>query len=400
MLMVCCFRKKHNITNAEAATVKKHRKGASLFQLIDRQIFDNLVIKWQMDKGVTGFLAWELTCVLITSFISKLGSYREVQESLGIPRSTLGDALGKRTYGFFQELCDHVLKQIRVESTSRKVRKAIKEILAIDSTECHVHGSLFSLPWWKKKICSGRKAAAKLHVVWNVGGEWVEDFLITPVRKHDSPVSLLFKLFPGKTYVFDRAYNDLSFWYEIMQAGSHFVTRLKNVPKNRYKEIMAKMRKSNRCRILFDGIYLPSPLTLKNHPAVPRDIRFRHIIYRDPESGKVFHFVTSDFKSPATAIAETYRKRWAVELLFRWLKGHLNIRRLPSRSVNAVKVQLAVAVLVQLLLQLKKLTETFDGTLWELLRTIRATITREGLCKSLSPDGCRWNTGAVADLRT
>lgn len=252
----------------------------------------------------------------------------------------------------------------------------------------------------EEKICSGRKAAAKLHVVWNVGGEWVEDFLITPVRKHDSPVSLLFKLFPGKTYVFDRAYNDLSFWYEIMQAGSHFVTRLKNVPKNRYKEIMAKMRKSNRCRILFDGIYLPSPLTLKNHPAVPRDIRFRHIIYRDPESGKVFHFVTSDFKSPATAIAETYRKRWAVELLFRWLKGHLNIRRLPSRSVNAVKVQLAVAVLVQLLLQLKKLTETFDGTLWELLRTIRATITREGLCKSLSPDGCRWNTGAVADLRT
>lgn len=376
----------------------KHHKDSSLFQLIDREKFDQLVKKWQMDKGVTGFTTWELTCVLVTAFVSRLSSFREVSLALGIPRSTFGDALTKRSYGFFQDLCDQVLIEIRQTTTTRKLRKAIREILAIDSTECRVHGSLFSLPLWKLKRSVGHQAAAKLHVVWNVCGEWVEDFIVTPVRRHDSPVSRYFRLSPGKTYVFDRAYNDLSFWYEIRQAGSHFVTRLKNVSCNRYREMKAKMKKSARCRILFDGVYQPSRSLLAKHSEVPNDIRLRHIIYRDPESGKIFHFVTSDFESAATTIAEIYRKRWAVELLFRWLKGHLNIRRLPVKSVNAVKVQLAMAVLVQLLLQLKKLREKFQGTLSELLRQIRTTLVQKSLYLSQPPDGCRWKTASGAEL--
>jgi putative transposase len=376
--------------------MQKHLKKFSLYQYIDRLVFDKLVKEWQMDKGVTKFKTWEMTCALIESFISQLGSYRDVHYALSVPRSTLGDALTKRSYGFFQVLCDQILQQIHVETASRKVKKAIREILAIDSTECRVHGSLFSLPGWKQKFCTGHKAAAKLHVVWNVCGEWIEDFIITPVRKNDSPVSLYFRLLPGKMYVFDRAYNDLSFWYQIMINGSDFVTRLKNYPRNKMKVIRAKIKKSNRCRILFDGIYKPTSFT--NHAAVPRDIEFRHIIYRDPETGKIFHFVTSDFETSATTIAEIYRKRWAVELLFKWLKGHLNIRHLAVKSPNAVKVQLAIAVLVQLLLQLKKIKEKFSGTLWELLRLIRTTLVRESLIHSQPPDGCRWKSRADGDI--
>ena len=218
------------------------------------------------------------------------------------------------------------------------------------------------------------------------------------MRKHDSPVSRLFRLLPGKCYVFDRAYNDLSFWYDIQKAGSHFVTRLKNIPRQRYLELYTKSKCSSRCQILYDGIYRPSKMTLRNQPGIPKDVRFRHIIYRDPETGKIFHFVTSDFESSATTIAEIYRKRWAVELLFRWLKGHLNIRYLAVRNVNAVKTQLAIAVLVQLLLQLKKIIESFQGTLWELLRIIRTTMIRKSLSQSQSPDDCRWKTKPIEEM--
>jgi len=376
----------------------KDLNSTSLFQLIDRKFFDRLVAKWQMDKGVTSFSTWEMMCALITATLSRLSSYREVQCALGIARSTMGDALQKRSFGFFQELSEHILSQIRIQTTSRKVKKAIREILALDSTEIGVHGSLFHLPLWCPKSGPGSKASAKLHVVWNVCGEWIEEFIITPVRKHDSPVSRMFRLLPGKLYVFDRAYNDLSFWYEIQKAGSDFVTRLKNIPRQRYLELHAKSKRSLRCRILFDGIYRPSKMTLRNHPCLPTDIHFRHIIYRDPETGKIFHFVTSDFKSAATTIAEIYRKRWAVELLFRWLKGHLDIRYLAVRNVNAVKTQLAIAVLVQLLLQLKKITEDFQGTLWELLRIIRTTLVRESLSQCQSPDGCRWKHNPAEEL--
>jgi len=380
--------------------MQKHLKNSHLYQYINRDIFNSLVKKWGMDKGVTKFSTWEMTCGLITTFVSRLSSYREVELSLGIPRSTLSDALLKRSYGFYNNLCDEVLLEIRKHTTCRKVKKAVREILALDSSEIQIHGSLFSIPLWKKKFCKGHQAAAKLHVIWNVCGEWVEDFMVTPGRKNDSPVASLLKLIPGKTYVFDRAYNDLSFWYKIMCAKSHFVTRLKNVPRNKMMLIKAKIKKSDRCRILYDGIYRPTKPTLARHPEVPKDIQFRHIIYRDPETKKIFHFVTSDWRASASEIADIYRKRWAVELLFKWLKGHLNIRYLASKSVNAVKVQLAIAVLVQLLLQLKRLKEKFEGSLWQLLRLIRANQIQRTLQQSDFHGDCRWELTSIAEVKT
>lgn len=357
--------------------MKKHLKKLHLHQYIDRKAFNKLAKKWLIDKGVISFSTWQMLGSIIGSFVLGLPTFREIEKTFGVSKSTFSDALSNRSYGFFEELCDQVINQIHKSTTDRKLSKAIKEILAIDSSEIKAHGSLFSLAGWKQKFSKLRTASAKLHVVWNVSGEWVDDFIVTPVRRADSPVSLYLRLLPGKMYVFDRAYNDLSFWYQIMLYGSDFVTRLKNVPKNRYKEILAKAKKSNRCKILFDGIYRPTSFT--KHSEVPKDIEFRHIIYRDPESRKVFHFVTSDFKSSATEIAEIYRKRWAVELLFKWLKGHLKIRHLNVKSPNAIKVQLSIAILVQLLLKLKQIIEKSKGSLWNLLSSIKSELIRVGL---------------------
>lgn len=68
----------------------------------------------------------------------------------------------------------------------------------------------------------------KLHAVWNLDGGWIDDYIIAGVRRDDSPVSLQFEVASNKMYVFDRAYNDLNFWFKITAASSHFVTRLKN----------------------------------------------------------------------------------------------------------------------------------------------------------------------------
>src|ERR1700694_4016095 len=98
-----------------------HRSDSSVFQLIDRKKFDELVDKHEMDKGVRSLSTWEFTCALISSMTMRLGSFREVEESLGIPRSTFGDALGLRFHGFFQDLCNEVLLQIQARSSGRKI---------------------------------------------------------------------------------------------------------------------------------------------------------------------------------------------------------------------------------------------------------------------------------------
>ena len=127
--------------------------------------------------------------------------------------------------------------------------------------------------------------------------------------------------------------------------------------------------------------------------------KYRYIVYRDPLTKKVFYFVTSDKTASAQSITDTYKKRWAVELLFRWLKGHLNIRYLAPKNKNAIKVQLAMAVLLQLLLQLKKIVEGYQGTLWALLRGMRTSLIRESLANSDPPDGCRWKSSKRRPLR-
>lgn len=375
--------------------MNKHRKEQSLFQLIDRKKFDELALKWEMDKGVRRFSTWEMTQALLCCFVTRLGSFREVESTLGIADSTFGDALRQRSSGFFQELCDVILLEIRARTQSRKIKKAIRQILAVDSSDIRVHGSLFDEPGWKSKHAIGHKAAAKLHVVWNVDGQWIEDFLITAGRRNDSPVSLELRLLAHKMYVFDRAYNDFDLWKKIKLMGSDFVTRLKECQRNRDLQKQVLKEKKDQCGVLFDGEYVSTSPAAKNST-----LKLRHIIYRDPMTKKIFHFVTSNHRISAQTVADIYKKRWAVELLFRWLKGHLDIRRLPTRTKNAVKTQLAVAVLVQLLLQLKKILDKFEGTLWELLRSIRTQLLQKVLAISEPVDDCRWSDPPSAELRS
>ncbi len=182
--------------------MNKSNTGASLFKLINRKKFQELAKKWGVDKGVRSLTTWELTNALISCFVLRLGSYRDMEATLGIADSTFGDALRLRNSGFFQELCDMILLEIRAKTECRKVKKAMRQILAIDSTEIKVHGSLFDEPGWKQKHCKGEhKASAKLHVVWNVDGEWIDDFIITPGRTGDSPVSLNLRILSRKSEI-------------------------------------------------------------------------------------------------------------------------------------------------------------------------------------------------------
>jgi hypothetical protein len=386
------FRKKI-LNNKEAATVKKNRKGLDLMQFIGKKRFKELVDKWEMDKGVREFSTWEMTGALITCLVFQLQSYRDVQRTLGVSKSTFGDAVTRRCFGFFHDLCTEVLLCIRARTKSRKIKRAIRNILAMDSSEITVHGSLFDTPGWQKKHSDdAHEASGKIHLVWNVDGEWVDDFVITPGRKADSPISLRLTLLDGKTYVFDRAYNDLSFWVKIIDIQSHFVSRLKDCAKNKAleKEIFANNK--NKDGVLYDEIYKPSDALVRKHGLENHvEIKLRHIIYRDCLTKKIFHFVTSDLKCSAKTIAQIYKRRWAVELLFKWLKGHLAIRQLPVKKPNAIKIWLSVAVLIQLLLQLKKLVEKFNRTLWDLLAAIRSEHHRISLCSSGAPAGFRWS---------
>jgi transposase len=288
-----------------------------------------------------------------------------------------------------------ILNEIKGRSESRKIKKAITQILALDSTECRIHGGLTCYGSWKKHR-GVSNASAKLHVVWDVNGEWIQDFRVTGVRRNDLTLAKTLPLCKNKVYVFDRAYVDLEFWLSIMNAGSDFVTRLKKAPRKEavHKSVL-KPEDLKKSGVLWEGKWTPSDSACQRYKIKPKTLKLRHIIYRDEASGRIFDFITSNFLLDAQEIAKIYKLRWSVELLFKWLKSHLDIRYLALRTKNAVKTQLAIAVLTQLLLRLKSVTEKSKNTLWHLLRAIRTQLIAKSLTEYGVPDGCRWKSNTV-----
>jgi len=359
--------------------MKNYGNGFCLLQLIERHEFYALCKKWEMDRYVRKFPTWNQLSVLILSYVLKVESSREVELVFRVPKSTFCDANQERAAGFFEELCRIILWAIHAQIKARKIRRAIRTVLALDSTECAVHGSMSRLPFWRHRKGS-KKSSVKLHCIWDVEGEWIEDFRITPGSKNDSPVAKKFQITAGKTYVFDKAYNDLEFWQRIISKGSHFVTRLKKCSRRKYRHFDVLKGKEEESGVLWDGKWKPSHSAIQlRRRSIPKNFSVRHIIYRDPEQKRLFDFVTSDFSAPAQEIADIYKKRWAVELLFRWLKGHLNVRYFAAKNPNSIRVHVAVAVLVQLLVQLHRLKNSLPGTLWEALRRLRTELWEKGL---------------------
>ena len=68
--------------------------------------------------------------------------------------------------------------------------------------------------------------------------------------------------------------------------------------------------------------------------------------------GKRLTLVTNDTTRPAVEIAALYKARWQIELLFRWIKQNLNIRRFLGTSQNAVRLQILAAMIAFILLRI------------------------------------------------
>ncbi len=92
------------------------------------------------------------------------------------------------------------------------------------------------------------------------------------------------------------------------------------------------------------------------------------------ETGKKLRLLTNDLDAPAHEIADLYKRRWQIELFFRFVKQTLRITHFLGRSENAVRVQIAVALIAFLLLHLlRKMTKGVNGPL-ELVRLVRVNL--------------------------
>ena len=70
------------------------------------------------------------------------------------------------------------------------------------------------------------------------------------------------------------------------------------------------------------------------------------------DTGKVLRVLCNDLDAGAQEIADLYKRRWAIELFFRWVNQILKITRFVGTSDNAVRIQIAFALIAFLLLRM------------------------------------------------
>ena len=151
----------------------------------------------------------------------------------------------------------------------------------------------------------------------------------------------------GAFYVMDRGYVDFARFYRIHLAGAFFITRTKRRMDCRVRERLAvpaggPVKHDNLIRL--HGVK-----SRKLYPDTLRRVR-----YVDPDTGQKLSFLTNHLTLDPLSIALLYRKRWQIELLFKWMKQHLHIKAFFGNSANAVKTQLWIAVMVYALVHLLK----------------------------------------------
>jgi hypothetical protein len=322
-----------------------------LLKLIPWHVFDRLVDTYQANRRVRRLSTRNQFAAMLYAQLSEAQSLRAVEASfdchaarlyhLGareLSRSTLADANAKRPCAVFTGLLSDLMGRCE-RALGSKVAEAV---YLVDSTGLRL--SSLSADW--ARFSTGVHGA-KLHIVYNPDSARPTFAELTPANINDITLAKAMPIRPGATYVFDLGYYDYGWWAELDAAGCRLVTRLKvNTPLS----VTAENEVPKGSGVLSDRIgLLPArqAKSRKNPFQDPvREIRVR------TESGKILRVVTNDLDAPADEIAELYKRRWQIELFFRWIKHTLKIRHFLGTSENAVRIQIAVALIAFLILRM------------------------------------------------
>ena len=92
------------------------------------------------------------------------------------------------------------------------------------------------------------------------------------------------------------------------------------------------------------------------------------------QTGKVLRILSNDLDASAQEIADLYKRRWQIELFFRWVKQTLKIGHFLGTSENAVRIQIAVALIAFLLLRLAQAAQNTINSPLAFARLVRANL--------------------------
>ena len=357
-------------------------------KLIPWGVLDRLIATAGADVRVRRLSTGDQLLAMIFAQLSGARSLRHLEamlESHGarryhsglrrVHRSTLADANANRSSAVFTELFAAM-----VGGLQRRLRRSLGECVhLIDSTSIRL--SWLSAEWSR---FSAAVCGVKAHVIYDAEAGRPVYLAVTPSRVNDITAAKEMPIEAGATYVFDLGYYDYAWWAKLDAAACRIVTRLKSNTPLRVCETLAVAEGSN---IVSDRIgFLPARQA--NSRSNPMQDAVREIKVKI-STGKVLRILTNDLDAPASEIADLYKRRWEIELFFRWVKQTLKISHFFGTSENAVRIQIAVALITFLLIKLSHAQQSVVASLTTYARLLAANLMHR------QPLDALWRTGTA-----
>ena len=330
---------------------------AQLTDLLHPEQFHRCVQRYHGDYKVKTFSCWSQFLCMAFGQLTFRESLRDVETCLRsrpdqlyhlglqgeVSHSTLANANRERDWRIYYDLAQLLIRRARALYHHEPMGGELNEtVYALDSTTIDLCLNLF--PWARFRRTQG---AIQWHTLLDLQGSLPTFISISQGKMADVRILDELVLAPGAFYVMDRGYVDFYRLYNFVLAGAFFVTRSKARLQfirleSRPVDPATGVRRDHTVRLRHES-------SLKDYPA-----QLRLIHYVDPETGKRFVFLTNNFVLPALTIALLYKKRWQVELFFKWIKQPLRIKHFYGTSENAVKTQIWIAICVYVLVAIVK----------------------------------------------
>ena len=349
-----------------------------VIKLLDKS--KNLQISRELggERYTKHFNVWVHLVVMLYAVIKRFDSLREITTSLladtkklahlgimfKISRSTLADANKRRPEAIFETIYRDLYARYRHElisdSRSSKCPKWMNRLQIIDSTTISLFSNLLFKGVGRHPKTGKKKGGIKVHTIIHANEGVPSDIKFTSAATNDSFMLKPSHLSKGDILAMDRAYIDYEKFEKLTQRGVIYVTKMKKSLKYQITSDVMYQTPNGlmEVRVQYVTFTKQTKDGFINHNA-------RIITYADEKKHKLISLLTNDMGSDPNEIIAIYRQRWEIELLFKQIKQNFPLKYFYGESANAIKIQIWVTLIANLLLMVmqKRLTRcwSFSG---------------------------------------
>lgn len=152
--------------------------------------------------------------------------------------------------------------------------------------------------------------------------------------------------------VFDKGLKSRKTFEELDKKGTLFVGRLHGEP--RYELLYPHFQDDGMSDTEELEFMQDSAVNLYGSGAILLERKFRLVQFRRKEDGQLLSFVTNIWDLSAELIAQIYRKRWDIEVLFRFMKQEMNLTHFVCNDTNAIQNMLYFKMIATMLILIYK----------------------------------------------